>query len=73
MMGSGNNMAVKNSVVSGTNLVVRMTLALANDGWNFVVEDDIVIKAFNEETNERVFFSSAGDLKNWLYLKAEDY
>lgn len=58
---------------TGTNLIVRMTLALANDGWTFVIVDDRVTQAYNESQGERKHFESAGALKKWMEEKAEDY
>lgn len=58
---------------TGTNLMVRMTQTLINDGWIFLTEGDRVVTARNDSTKERAHFSDAGDLKKWIEKKSEEY
>lgn len=58
---------------TGTNLAVRTTLNLINDGWEFKQDGDRIISASNQQHGEYVHFYTAGDLKKWLEAKAEDF
>lgn len=66
-----NTIQVKNN--TGTNLIVRMTITLMNDGWAFVIDEDRIKKAYHQEDNIHVHFSNSGELKNWLIEKSLDY
>ena len=59
---------------SEINLIVRVTQILKDDGWFFVHDgSDIITHAVNEEQEETVKFATPTELKEWIYLKAEDF
>jgi len=66
--------AITSSGLQGTMLIVRVTQDLMNDGWHFKINNrDEIECAIHNDNNERKYFYSPTELKNWLYEKAEDF